>query len=122
MKLTPFAKLFITVVVLAVIGYVFWSYEGGAVREWAVGKRTEKSSASALTSQDFDALRNAPPDPSRTAGSSGVSATSLNQSGRLSRQLVVAINTWAGHAPGIVFNDGLNPGPNSRYKQNTTWT
>jgi NitT/TauT family transport system substrate-binding protein len=30
---------------------------------------------------------------------------------------VVAINTWAGHAPGIVFNDGLNPGPNSRYKQ-----
>jgi NitT/TauT family transport system substrate-binding protein len=117
MKLTPFAKLFITVVVLAVIGYVFWSYEGGAVREWAVGKRTEKSSASALTSQDFDALRNAPPDPSRTAGSSGVSTTALRESGRLSRQLVVAINTWAGHAPGIVFNDGLNPGPNSRYKQ-----
>jgi NitT/TauT family transport system substrate-binding protein len=117
MKLTPFAKFFITVVVIAVIGYVFWSYNGGAVREWAVGKKTEKPSTSALTSQDFDALRNAPPDPSRTAGSNGVSASTLRESGRLSRQLVVAINTWAGHAPGIVFNDGLNPGPNSRYKQ-----
>ena len=117
MKLTPFAKFFITVVVIAVIGYVFWSYNGGAVREWAVGKKTEKPSTSALTSQDFDALRNAPPDPSRTAGSNGVSATTLRESGRLSRQLVVAINTWAGHAPGVVFNDGLNPGPNSRYKQ-----
>jgi NitT/TauT family transport system substrate-binding protein len=117
MKLTPFAKLFITVVVIAVVGYVFWSYKGGAVREWATGSRTEKPSASALTSQDFDALRNAPADPSRNAGSSGVSATSLGGSGRLSRPLVVAINTWAGHAPGIVFNDGLTAGPNSKYKQ-----
>ena len=30
---------------------------------------------------------------------------------------MVAINTWAGHAPGIVFNGGLDPGPQSRYKQ-----
>ena len=80
MKLTPFAKFFITVVVLVVIGYVFWNYQGGTVREWAVGKKTEKSAASGVTSQDFDALRNAPPDPSRTAGSSGVSATSMRES------------------------------------------
>ena len=33
MKLTPFAKFFITVIVIAVIGYVFWSYNGGVVRE-----------------------------------------------------------------------------------------
>jgi NitT/TauT family transport system substrate-binding protein len=117
MKLTPFAKFFVTVVIIAVIGYVFWSYKGGALREWAVGSRTEKPSASALGPGDFDALKNAPADPSRTAGSAGVSNTSLKESGRLSRQLVVAINTWAGHAPGIVFNDGLNPGPNSHYKQ-----
>ena len=117
MKLTPFAKFFITVVVILVIGYVFWSYQGGTVREWAVGKKADKPAASAVTSQDFDALRNAPPDPSRTAGSNGVSASEMRESGKLSRQLVVAINTWAGHAPGIIFNDGLNPGPNSRYKQ-----
>jgi NitT/TauT family transport system substrate-binding protein len=33
----------------------------------------------------------------------------------LSRPLVVAINTWAGHAPGIVFNGGLDPNPSSAY-------
>ena len=31
MKLTPFAKLFITVVILVVVGYAFWHYKG---HEW----------------------------------------------------------------------------------------
>src|SRR5439155_6400360 len=30
--------------------------------------------------------------------------------GKLERPLVVGINTWAGHAPGIVANGGLEPG------------
>ena len=38
MKLTPFAKLFITVVILAVVGYAFWHYKGADVRQWAVGR------------------------------------------------------------------------------------
>ena len=41
----------------------------------------------------------------------------MSTTGKLSRPLVVAINTWAGHAPGIVFNGGLDPGPASFYKQ-----
>ena len=35
----------------------------------------------------------------------------------INRPLVVAINTWAGHAPGIVFNGGMEPGPASEYKR-----
>ena len=30
--------------------------------------------------------------------------------GRLARKLIVGINTWAGHAPGIVANRGLSAG------------
>ena len=118
MKLTPFAKLFITVVILGVIGYVGWSYKGGAVREWAVGSGGGRAAtATAVTPSDFDPLRSAPPDPARNAGATGVSSTSLQASGRLSRPLVVAINTWAGHAPGIVFNEGLDPNSASHYRQ-----
>ncbi len=35
MKLTPFAKLFITLVVLAVVGYTGWHYFGGQIRCWS---------------------------------------------------------------------------------------
>jgi len=117
MKLTPFAKLFITVVILAVLGYVFYAYKGSAVREWAVGRHETAAGGSTVSSNDFDALKNAPPDPARNAGATGVSTVALGQTGRLSRPLVVAINTWAGHAPGIVANDGLEPGPASTYKR-----
>ena len=30
---------------------------------------------------------------------------------------MVGINTWAGHAPGIVYNRGMEPNPQSLYKQ-----
>src|SRR5262245_51452313 len=33
MKLTPFAKLFITVVILGVIAYVVWTYRGVAIKK-----------------------------------------------------------------------------------------
>ena len=118
MKLTPFAKLFITVVVLGVLGYVGWHYGGASIREWAVGRKAEAPhQTSAVTADDFGALRNSPPDPARNAGATGVSTVALGKTGRLARPLVVAINTWAGHAPGIVFNGGLDPGPASLYKQ-----
>src|SRR4029077_18096013 len=100
MKLTPFAKLFITIVILGVLGYVFWSAKGGAVREWAVGKKDTSSAANTgVSATHFDALKTVPPDPNRNAGSTGISNVALGQSGRLSRPLVVAINTWAGHSP-----------------------
>src|SRR5215211_4270639 len=111
MRLTPLAKVFIAVVVLAVIGFATWHYKGDAIKEWAGGERATGEDSKG----DFDKLNNAPGDPGRDVGSTGVSATSVG-TGRLSRPLVVGINTWAGHAPGIVFNNGMDPNPGSQYK------
>ena len=110
MRLTPFAKLFITVVILAVVGYAFYHYSGADIRKWAVGdKPAGKAAAQARPSSDFDALKNAPADPARNAGVDGRHRHAARRaSGKLDRPLVVAINTWAGHAPGIVFNGGLD--------------
>ncbi|RPJ85698.1 MAG: hypothetical protein EHM13_00305, partial [Acidobacteria bacterium] len=115
MKLTPFAKLFITVVILAVVGYAVWYYQGDSIRRWAVGEKAATQAESPVSEGDFAALRDAPPDPMRNAGSTGVAGGASVGSGRLSRPLVVAINTWAGHAPGVVFNAGLDPNPSSLY-------
>ncbi len=121
MKLTPFAKFFITVVILGVIGYALWHYKSLDIRKWAGadkgGTTTAAKSGSGVSSDDFNALRNAPPDPERGKGAAGVSGAALAGSGRLSRPLVVAINTWAGHAPGIVAANGMSSSANSRYKQ-----
>ena len=70
MKLTPIAKLFITVVILGVIGYTAYYYRGADVREWATGKAPGQTSTAptGVTADDFNALRNAPPDPARNAG------------------------------------------------------
>ena len=46
-----------------------------------------------------------------------MTAASLAAGGKLGRTLVVGINTWAGHAPGIVFNGGMEPGAASNYKK-----
>src|SRR5947207_1576353 len=119
MRLTPFAKFFVTIVILVVVGYAVYHYKGADVRKWATGgeKGSKASSSDNVSASDFNALKNAPPDPSRDAGSSGVSPVSLASGGKLSRTLVVAINTWAGHAPGIVYNWGLDPNDNSYYKK-----
>jgi len=118
MKLTPFAKLFITVVVLGVIGYTVYHYKGSALRKWATGSdKAAKTTGSEVSSNDFDALKNAPADPGRDAGSTGVSPVNLGGSGKLDRPLVVAINTWAGHAPGIVYNNGMEPNAGSQYRK-----
>jgi NitT/TauT family transport system substrate-binding protein len=116
MKLTPIAKLFITVIVVAVLGYAFWHYKGADLRKWAVGDNPSWQASEGLGANDFDALKNAPPDPERGMGSAGVTATSLASGGKLSRTLVVGINTWAGHAPGVVFNGGMDPSAASNYR------
>ncbi|HKR67002.1 MAG TPA: hypothetical protein VJZ00_24960, partial [Thermoanaerobaculia bacterium] len=117
MRLTPFAKLFITVVILAVVGYLVYHYKGADVRKWATSGEEGKASNSDVSKNDFDALKNAPADAARDAGSEGVQAVALRGTGRLNRPLVVAINTWAGHAPGVVYNYGLDPNPNSQYQK-----
>ncbi|HVS29981.1 MAG TPA: phosphate ABC transporter substrate-binding/OmpA family protein [Thermoanaerobaculia bacterium] len=118
MRLTPFAKFFITAVVLGVIGYAVWHYKGADVARWATGDSPGRGArSSAVESSDFDALKNAPSDPGRDAGSAGVSPVNLGGSGKLTRPLVVAINTWAGHAPGVVYNNGLDPNAGSSYRR-----
>src|SRR5947208_2060570 len=117
MRLTGFAKAFITIVILAVVGYAAWHYKGHDLRKWATGSdKTSTATGTADNSADFNALKNAPADPGRDAGSNGVQPVGLTGSGRLNRPLVVAINTWAGHSPGIVFNHGLEPNDASSYK------
>ena len=39
MRLTPLAKAFIAVVVLAVIGFATWHYKGDAIKNWAGGDK-----------------------------------------------------------------------------------
>ena len=115
MKLTPFAKLFLTAVIIAVLGYAVWHYKGRDLSKWATGdQKAGTSTSSDVSSNDFDKLKNAPADPSRDAGSNGVTPVSVT-GGKLDRPLVVAINTWAGHAPGIVFNNGMDPSAGSGY-------
>src|SRR5919205_4246213 len=112
MRLTPLAKAFIAVVVFFVIGFATWHYKGEAIKKWAGGDKASGEDAKG----DFDKLNNAPGDPARNVGSTGVGGTSVG-TGRLSRPLVVGINTWAGHSPGIVFNGGMDPSPASSYKK-----
>ncbi|MFA6956449.1 MAG: phosphate ABC transporter substrate-binding/OmpA family protein [Thermoanaerobaculia bacterium] len=119
MKLTPFAKIFITLIILVVVGYTAWHYKGADIRKWATGKNAEEAKAPAegVSQSDFSALNNAPADPDRGVGSNGVTQAALGGTGKLDRPLVVAINTWAGHAPGIVFNGGMDPSAASTYRQ-----
>lgn len=111
MRLTPLAKGFIAVVVLVVIGFATWHYKGDAIKKWAGGEKAAGEDAKG----DFDKLNNAPGDPARNVGSTGVGSASVG-TGRLNRPLVVGINTWAGHSPGIVFNNGMEPNAGSQYK------
>jgi len=113
MKLTPFAKAFIAIVVVTVIGIATWYYKGDAIKRWAGGDKTAEGGDS---KSDFDKLKGGPDDPARGTGSTGVSSASVG-TGRLNRPLVVGINTWAGHAPGLVFNNGMEPNENSSYKK-----
>ena len=116
MKLTPLAKAFITIVILGVLGFVVWYWAGGSIKKWATGGEGGGGTEE-VKKEDFDPLKNPITDPKYGEGSKGVTAAQIG-TGKLNRPLVVAINTWAGHAPGIVYNGGLDPNANSFYKKN----
>ncbi len=116
MKLTPFAKFFITAVILIVLGFVTWFWAGTSIKNWATGGGSGPKED--VKKEDFNSLNNPISDPKYGDGSTGVTAQPIG-TGKLSgRSLKVGINTWAGHAPGIVFNGGLTPNANSFYKKN----
>ena len=123
MRLTPLAKTFVVLVVLAVLGYVTWHYFRADIRKWASGGKAVATGpaatgpakpASTDTAADFKALGKAPADPDRKAQTNVAAVTVAG--GKLTRPLVVGINTWAGHAPGIVANLGMEPGAAGIYK------
>jgi NitT/TauT family transport system substrate-binding protein len=119
MKMTALGKAILVLIGLAIIYFGFRNFAPD-IKKWAVGSKPEKTAAagSEVNPGDFGALKNAPPDPERGKGAEGVSGSGQIAGGKLSRPLVVAINTWAGHAPGIVYNGGLDPNPASLYKKN----
>src|SRR6476661_613378 len=120
MKLTPMGKAIVVLALLVAAFFAVRRFVPG-LKTWAVGNKSGTATApgnETVSKDDFNALGNAPADPERGKGSEGVSpASNLGGSGKLDRPLVVAINTWAGHAPGVVFNNGLDPNSASSYKK-----
>jgi NitT/TauT family transport system substrate-binding protein len=123
MKLTPFGKLFIALVALAVIGFVVFKKYGDQLREWSgAGKVDSKKpdgtgGGNDVTKDDFANLNNGITDAPRNGGVPVNGGANVG-SQTLSRPLKVGINTWAGHAPGIVANGGMKPGgASSLYKK-----
>lgn len=109
MKITPLGKAIMVLLGLTIIYFGVRNF-GADIRNWATGGKEAAPAQTASNADDFGALKNAPSDPGRNAGSNGVTAAVLASGGKLTRPLVVAINTWAGHAPGIVANGGLDTG------------
>jgi NitT/TauT family transport system substrate-binding protein len=111
MKLTAFGKAFLALVVLGVVGFVVWKTKGAQLsqnaRNWA--SQGEAKPEGEVTKDDFSNIGTGLSD-APTKGEVAVTAGSAVGGGKLNRPLKVGINTWAGHAPGIVANGGLEPG------------
>ncbi len=112
MKLTPFAKAFIALAIVAVVAVVVWMQFGSKAKDWAAEGTPAGSGSAAAPPQSIDGadFKNLDPtkDPDRKAAVTGIGPVKLG-TGKLDRPLVVGINTWAGHAPGIVANAGFAP-------------
>jgi outer membrane protein OmpA-like peptidoglycan-associated protein/ABC-type amino acid transport substrate-binding protein len=120
-KLTPLAKAFIAIVILAVVGYTGYHYYGDQIKAWSKGEKPGEKNENNIdkgntqvSKDDFKNLGK-PAEPDRQKGVSGVTAANVGD-GKLGRTLVVGINTWAGHTPGIVSNGGLDPNASGVYK------
>ena len=131
MKLTPFGKLFLVLVILGVGGFVAYKRYGAELRGWAgagqpgakapqggdVTRDDFKQATGDVTKDDFGFRGTVEDHPAKGEVALKTAAAGLSD-GKLGRTLVVGINTWAGHAPGIVANAGMEPGnANSIYKK-----
>ena len=118
MKLTPFAKLFITVVVLGVLGYAFWHYKGADVRKWAgadkARRRRGRAGRSAVDRLRRAEERAARPGPrqglrrasparrSRAPASSAGRSWSASTPGRATRRASCSTAAWT-RAPASIY-------------------
>ncbi|MCA1665578.1 MAG: hypothetical protein LC659_15145, partial [Myxococcales bacterium] len=103
------------------MAYTGYHYYGSDIKSWSTGQKggdrtadNNNKGGNSLTKDDFNKLGKAA-DPDRQKGVSGVQSANLGD-GKLGRTLVIGINTWAGHTPGIVANGGLDPAANAYYK------
>jgi NitT/TauT family transport system substrate-binding protein len=98
MRLTPLAKAFIALVILGVVGYTGWHYYGSKLAKSGGGGGG---------------------DPPKTGGDPGKrdpSETPAKPAARKNpNRIVVGVNDFGGAYPGVVANDGAEPGPKSRF-------
>jgi NitT/TauT family transport system substrate-binding protein len=120
-KLTPFGKLFIALVGISVAGFVAYTRFGDQIRGWAGvatpgktqgvdGKPAAGSTVGDVSKADFDSANQGVVDAPRDGRVEVAQNAAAVGDGRLKRTLKVGINTWAGHAPGIVANGGMQAG------------
>ncbi len=120
MKLTPFGKLFIVLVALGVLGFVGYRKYGDQLKAWSGAQTADAGTTLAnsdVSKDDFNHINDGLTDAPRNGGLNVNGGGAVGEA-KLNRPLKVGINTWAGHAPGIVANGGLNPGAaSSLYKK-----
>jgi len=107
MRLTPFGKLLLALIILGALGYVVYRRYGTELKSWAA-KGTGQ--VEEVSKDDFDRIGQLPDAPRDGNVQVAAEARPAVGAAKLGRPLKVAINTWAGHAPGIVANGGLEPG------------
>lgn len=93
MKLTPLGKAFLALIIVATLGFVLWRNEG----RW-LQRRGEAQAAEA-------------PRPAAREEAPKAAAPAR----RNPKRIVVGVNDFGGAYPGLVANDGAEPGPNSRF-------
>ena len=112
MKLTPLAKAFVALVILGVVGYTGYHYYGDEIKSWSTGekrRRQERRQAGNRARSRRTTSTARQDRRSRSQEGRHRRAAANVGDGKLGRKLVVGINTWAGHTPGIVANGGLDP-------------
>ncbi len=114
MKLTAFGKFFLFLIIVGVVGFIAYRRYGDQLKGWSGVK--DGPTQQPVTKDDFENIKNINnevKDPSRTGDvplNGNANKNAALSDGKLDRPLVVGINTWAGHAPGIVANGGLDVG------------
>jgi hypothetical protein len=94
MRLTPLAKAFIALVILGVLGYTGWHYYGSKLGRSGGGGDPPKNDPNATKKSEPEAKAAPRKNPNR---------------------IVVGVNDFGGAYPGVVANDGAEPGPKSRF-------
>jgi NitT/TauT family transport system substrate-binding protein len=92
MKLTPLGKAFLALVIVVTLGFVVWRNQGRRA------ERREEPAPAAATLQATPRVES-PKGPARGNP----------------RRIVVGVNDFGGAYPGLVANDGAEPGPRSRF-------